>query len=325
MPTLEDMTLSAQEARCVRLACDFLSRRDGTTWGITPGPTLDSLYPNEPSPEVLVSDGRRDAAIEVKELHGSSNLIEHTASTMSLMRTMVPSCGGSYHVMPPSGLHLPIEKALRRRVAREIERVSPSLSVGESGVLLMPRQGYLVFRAHPSNRDVHCIHNDGRSLLEPLVSVVKGDLYLIDDRDPEHSFVTEQARSAFLSTLQTAYEEGRCSSADMLSWNEEWMIGKDGDDDDEVFFLTVTEAFDVASSVEECLDTILSKALAKFDSRRWASEHIIVLEVATSLMSPDRSLPVISEFEQELKGVVDLVLVVDDEEVHQAYPSEAEE
>ena len=62
------MALSEQEARCVEFALNFLSEHYGGCWTIEQ--YLDDLHPSEPTPEVIVSNGEKTAAVEVKRLRG---------------------------------------------------------------------------------------------------------------------------------------------------------------------------------------------------------------------------------------------------------------
>ena len=62
--------LSDQETHCVQLTCEYLSSSVGGSWKVQSYP--DELYPAEPTPEVIVTNGSVTAAIEVKRLTGDS-------------------------------------------------------------------------------------------------------------------------------------------------------------------------------------------------------------------------------------------------------------
>ncbi len=64
------MPLSDQETSCIEVASDHLSSILGGDWIAESYP--DELYPNEPTPEVIVASGSFRAAIEVKHLTGDS-------------------------------------------------------------------------------------------------------------------------------------------------------------------------------------------------------------------------------------------------------------
>jgi len=319
------MSLTPQEERCIRLACEALSVSQGGAWRIPDGPTLDDLNPHTPSPEVIVEadDGRR-AAIEVKRLTGDSGYRIYKESLLSLNRALVPSCGGYYFIAPPDDFRLPIDKPLRRQVARQIELVAPTLRADDKGVLRMEKSGYLVYSPNPSLCDAHCLHNGGRAIMQPLNQSIEGDLFLIDDGN-EHSFFTDVGKAQFLDVLRSAYASKKFGSTEVLTWYEEWQIIKidqPGEDrEDGVEIIAVTAARDVRASVQECLDTVIAGALSKFGGKRWANLHVVVLEVETILMTPERSLPVIGDYSAAELSDVDLMLLVHDDDVYQAYPA----
>ena len=64
------MSLSEQEKRCVEYTCQFLSSTLGGCWNVER--YLDGLNPTEPTPEVVVTNGKITAAIEVKRMIGDS-------------------------------------------------------------------------------------------------------------------------------------------------------------------------------------------------------------------------------------------------------------
>ena len=60
------MPLTEQEERCVNLACHYLSKHYGGNWSVQKN--LDDLKFQEPTPEVIVGNGTKTAAVEVKRL-----------------------------------------------------------------------------------------------------------------------------------------------------------------------------------------------------------------------------------------------------------------
>ena len=64
------MPLSKQESHCIKLACEHLSSKFGGSWTVER--LLDELYDEEPTPEVIVSNEKNTAAVEVKRLTGDS-------------------------------------------------------------------------------------------------------------------------------------------------------------------------------------------------------------------------------------------------------------
>ena len=99
------MPLSEQEQRCVGFTCRYLKEHYGGSWSIQK--YLDDLNLSEPTPEVVVSNGEKTAAVEVKRLTGDSTYQEHIASLLSNEKRLVPSCGGSYYLCPAVDFRLP--------------------------------------------------------------------------------------------------------------------------------------------------------------------------------------------------------------------------
>ena len=68
------MALTEQEIHCVTIANHYLSEKYGGEWAVERD--LDELFPAEPSPEVLTTNGTKTAAIEVKRLITDAAYIE---------------------------------------------------------------------------------------------------------------------------------------------------------------------------------------------------------------------------------------------------------
>lgn len=124
-----EVPLTDEETHCIELTCDYLATRLGGTWRVESN--LDDLFPTDPSPEVIVTNGRATAAIEVKRLTGDLIYQAYFESLLSNQRFLTPSCGGYYSLNPPVDFRLPMDHGLRRRVKKEIERLAPSLKPGE--------------------------------------------------------------------------------------------------------------------------------------------------------------------------------------------------
>ena len=58
------MPLSEQERRCIDFACRYLEEHYGGSWFIQQH--VDDLNLSEPTPEVIVGNSERTAAVEVK-------------------------------------------------------------------------------------------------------------------------------------------------------------------------------------------------------------------------------------------------------------------
>ena len=153
------MPLSGQESLCVQFTCDYLSSSIGGNWIIESYP--DALYPSEPTPEVIVSNGSVSAAIEVKRLTGDSMFQEYRESLLANQKYLVPSCCGYYTLKPPIDFRPTMAITLRKLVKQEIERVAPGLSCGGSGAIRIPRYGYIALISETGPSFVHCVHEGG--------------------------------------------------------------------------------------------------------------------------------------------------------------------
>jgi hypothetical protein len=318
------MPLSDQENLCVQFTCDYLSSSIGGYWVIESYP--DDLHPSEPTPEVIVSNGSVSAAIEVKRLTGDSMSQVYIESLLANQKYLVPSCGGYYTLNPPVDFRLPMAIPLRKLVKKEIERVAPSLNYGESGVIRVPRYGYIALISESGPSFIHCVHGGGpfSELLSPIAERVNGKFMLVDE-GLQHSFFTDEGRTAFHDAIVAACERRLEGDSSTFSWYEEWELTKLKEDDKEeedekggVWIITVTEARNMMESVAECVYTVLTNALRKF-VKRWADLHILALEKSTYAPGQFVTESIASLETDELKDV-DLILFIDDGKVIQCYP-----
>ena len=115
---------------------------------------IDELHPEEPTPEVIVTNEKDTAAIEVKRLMGDSVSQEYIKYHQYCLDFLVPSCGGHYTLTPPDDYHLPIDIKLLKHVKREIERVAPTLRAEQSGAVKILRSGHISL----ASRQKHLCH-----------------------------------------------------------------------------------------------------------------------------------------------------------------------
>ena len=321
-----EVPLSDEETRCIDLACHYLAAKLGGTWGVESN--LDHLFPTDPSPEVIVTNGRGTAAIEVKRLTGDSIYQAYLESLLSNQRFLMPSCGGYSSLNPPVDFRLPMDVSLRRHVKKEIERVAPTLDPGKSGVVLVARQGHISLTSESGPPHVMCYHYGPYSeLLRPLMERVAGKFMLVDDKGFQHSFFTDEGRAAFHDAVVDAFEKRVKGVASPFTWYEEWKLTRLEDagedtrgDRDGVWIIAVTEARDMRESVAECVYTVLDNALRKFAWKRWADHHVVVLEGSIAAPQPLVSEVVAALEPDELRDI-DLILLVDGHELIQCHPA----
>lgn len=312
------MPLTDQEQRCVDFACRYLEQNYGGSWSIKQ--YLDDQNPSEPTPEVILSNGEKTAAVEVKRLTGDSTQQEYLAALLSNNKYLVPSCGGHYYLSPPLGYRLPMEPHLRREVKEEIERVAPSLDPGQTGAIRIRREGQVSLISESGPPSISCLHSGPFSeLMLSLKEKITGS-YMIIDEGLEHSFVTEECSNEFEDAVSRACKNRLEGENAPFSWEEEWELIKteiEDEDRDGVWVIAVTDARLMLESVEECVHAVLEKAMQKFRKRRWADLQIVVLE--TSVSVPARlAAPAEETFNPSDKYLVDHILLVEGEDVNEA-------
>ena len=319
------MPLSDQETRCIERACDHLSSILGGPWTTESYP--DELYPNEPTPEVVVTSGRVRAAIEVKRLTGDSMYQAYKENLLSNQKFLKPLCGGYYTLIPSVDFRLPMDLTLRRHVKRKIERCAPAMKPGDASAVHIPRHGIISLISESGPPYVMCYHGGPLSeLLRPLMERIEGKFMLVDE-GLQHSFVTEDGRNAFYDAVVGAYERRVNGDATQFTWDEEWELRRlehddeeDEDDKDGVWIIAATEARHMRESVGECIDAVMDNALRKFDGRRWADYHVLALEA--SIHAPERLVTeVVAAFEPGELEDVDFILLIDGKKVVQCYPA----
>jgi len=317
------MPLSEQEEHCVESACEFLSSVFGGNWSIES--YLDELYPTEPTPEVVITNGEMTAAIEVKEMAGGSAQQEYRESLYSNERYLSPPCGGYYLLIPPVDLRLRMNNTLREQVKSEIARVAPTLKLDDKGVLLIPRSGHISLISENNPPWIHCSHGLGgySDLFRPLLDRIDGRFMLVGE-GLEHSFFTDEGRGAFYDAVVSACRRRLEGDASDFSWNEEWQIvrckeNEEGEGEkDGVWILTSTDAISVLHSIAENLQNVLDNALRKF-VKRWARLHILVLEEKVNAHTQFIRQTVAGLTPAELLNL-DYVLLIANGNVMQCYP-----
>ena len=312
--------LSEQEQHCVDFACRYLEEYYGGIWSIQQ--YLDDLNLSEPTPEVILGNGTKTAAIEVKRLTGDAMHQEYVASLLSNEKFLVPSCAGSYYLSPAMDFRLPMPADLRRLVKREIERVAPTLRPDQTGAIRIPRQGHVSLISESGPSLISCLHGGPYSdLMSRLREKIIGKFMLIDE-GLEHSFVTQECEAAFEEEVVDACARCLEGKTDPFNWYEEWELARiddEGGEDakDGVWIVATTDARSMQESVEECVHVVLVKAMQKFRQKRWADVQIIVLE--TSALAPaSLAAHAVETFEPSDRNLIDHFLLVDNEDVIEA-------
>lgn len=301
------MPLTPQEQASIEAVCTYLSQARGKPWVIKPGPTLDDLHPRESSPEVLLTDGTTDAAVEVKRL-GDDVIQPYAESILSLERSLAPSCGGYYTLVPCANLHFPLDSKLRRALRTEIARVAPVMQDGDERPIRIQRQALLVVRERDEGVILHCCHNAFPELQAAAARLTSAYGLLVDQDQMEHSFVTDEAREQFIEKIAAAARSGESQA---VTWDEEWPLTRHGGDDNGVSVLGTSGAFDVQGSIADSTERMVEQAAKKFQGKPWAPLQIIALDSTSPHITADRVRPALSTFDADELAGVDLILLVD--------------
>jgi len=314
------MPLTEQEKRCVNLACCYLSKHYGGNWSIQEN--LDDLELQEPTPEVIVGNGTKTAAVEVKLLIDFPYR-DYIAYLRSNEKHLKPPCGGSYYLCPALGFQLPMPADLRRLVKREIERVAPTLSPGQKGTIRIPRQGCISLIAESDPPVIFCLHGGPYSdIMSRIRERISGKFMLMDE-GLEHSFITQECKGAFEEAVVAACKGRLAGKTGPFDWYEEWDLtrieSEDGEDgEDGVWIIASTGAHSMQESVEECVHYSLENAIRKFrKTQRWADLHVVVLEA--SLGSPaSLAAGAVETFQPQDRGLINHFLIVEGDNVNEA-------
>jgi len=177
------MPLKEQEKKCVNLACSYLKEQYGGEWTLLHTP--DDQVLSVPTPDAIVGNGTRTAAVEVKRIidFAYRDLMSNVRSNEAFL---APPCGGFYYLNPPLDFGLPMSSPLRKLIRKEIERVAPTLNPGQKGAIRMPRQGHISMISSSGPPFIECLHLGPHSeLMSRIGKQVPGGFLLIDDRSPE--------------------------------------------------------------------------------------------------------------------------------------------
>lgn len=235
----------------MQAAISHLVSKYGGSWEVLPRATPDELYPSEPSPDTLLPNGDRTAAVEVKRLTGDDEWNNYRAYRRSLMRSLAPAAGGHWIVVPAIDFRYPMNLGTRRLLKHQIESLGDSMRPGDEGVVAIPREALISLTTPAGDGWVFCCHDSsGAELLSRTSKRVSGKFMLVDCGTCEHSFETDSGREAFVDEIVRACV-ARIAEGDAIArWNEEWKLIRGADGDGSVEVVAVTAARDVWERIE---------------------------------------------------------------------------
>ena len=273
------MAPTEQEERCAALLCEDLSGNAGGKWRVDEW--LDDLNTSEPTPDVVLTNGVDDIAIEIKQLTDGAALDCHDRETQSLYRKLAPKTGGEFELIPPSGIWRRFDPKLIRQLKSRIDNAAVQLKVGEPTEIEISRQATIRFCGEHALGRVNCSHTYDEVF--PLrLQGVDGLYFLQDDCGPRHKFITEDCRTAFFRKLEEICAEIRQKGQDAhseIQWTEEWELRKIRDTPhDTGGVLVVGMAADfLESAAIESVRKEIEKGKHKFEKRKWARRSAIAL------------------------------------------------
>jgi hypothetical protein len=314
------MALTDQEVHCIERACVALASLEGGAWRMVDGPALEDTVRDRPVPEVLVTNGTRTAAIEVKRLAGDDVFQAYREALVSLEKSLAPPSGGYFRLYPNLGFRLPMEQKLRKRIKAEVARLAIGMKPEETRFIKMPRQA-VVIRNRPDGNHVWCCHHSINDLLQGIGQRVQGTYFLSDLACPEHKFETDNAKADFCAGMISACAIAEGVGSATADWYDEWALNFMDPDENGVWVASATVGRDVRTAVEQCVDDMIQRGLGKFQER-WGDLHVLVLERFEAMMTTDRVRSVIQLYEAEDLKALDLMLMVEDGNVSQVWPLE---
>ncbi|MCY3567902.1 MAG: hypothetical protein OXH38_04705 [Chloroflexi bacterium] len=270
------MSPTEQERRCIDAVLSHLCRTTQTPWQVDDWP--DDRHPNEPSPDALLTDGREDLALEIKQLTDGDTFHDHENSLRSLHRRLTLDTPRNYVVIEQPFLVLPrdfewIGRTGIRRAARALE-----IDVGETAIVPVRRRSTVRFLDGSDLRLVVCQHQRSEEVTA-LSDRVDGCFLLEDAEQPEHQFLTERARLVFRRRLAQACWAARRDGEATIEWSEEWVLRRLRDSSEgmgKVSIVAPVAEFEEAAAIEGVRNAIHA-ARRKFDSRNWAQRSAVAL------------------------------------------------
>jgi len=298
------MALSDRERQCIEALCTYLSSQRGDTWHIA-DESLDAKYPNEPTPDAVISNGADTAAPEVKRLMGTEEDTQFQKERISLQRRLKPNRPGHYFLFVPPAWTLPWDRPFIRRIKAEIERLCRELVPGQKAYVRAPRKARLT-RVISEGGLVWCSH--GTDPVPGLSALVRG-VYVLHDRGPPHSFHTDETRDQFgqrllagIAIIDSGEEEA------WVEWEEEWELTFSESDTPRLYIVGFMRVFWVEPAAREEVRLRIGDANKKFH-RRWADRHAVILDngfIFAGLEEPCRAFGTLDP--EEYGGIDDVYL-----------------
>ncbi len=310
------MPPSEQEQRCADAICRHLRQTTGGGWRVVSW--LDDQYHDESSPDLLLTDGRVDIAIEIKQLTDGESFHTYDWTQQSLYRRLAPDTIGSYVLSPPVSIDLPLEPQLVEEVKARVAIAATELQIGGTVAVPILRRASVRFLNQSDDGVVICLHarsNDARAVSREVAGV-----YLFEDDGPDHQFLSPERRLAFHRALSQACEKSKHTERAEFEWFEEWELRR-GEDSVEgeggVLVIAAVAGFLEAAAIESVEKEIRS-AKKKFEAKKWAGLSAVALHAGEQQhqLSLSHFTSAIARLEAADVQPLDGVLLVKGEQVH---------
>ena len=150
------MSPSEQERCCADAILSHLCRNTQREWGVDAW--LDDLHPNEPSPDVLLTDGGEELAVDIKQVTDGEVFHDHVNSLRSLDRRLALDTARNYVVTQQPFLPLPRHYQWIRRAKIRNAAAALEISVGGTAIVPIRRRTTVRLLDQSEHRLVVCQH-----------------------------------------------------------------------------------------------------------------------------------------------------------------------
>ncbi len=305
------MSPTEQERRCASAVCRHLTDQTGRQW--QPARWLDRGRDSERSPDVLLSDGTNDIALEITRLTAGRRFDDHDNAQYSLYRRLAPAGAGNFTLFPPPLLGLPLDKKLEGFLKAPIEVATKDLPLGGWGTVLVPRRATVNY-IHPRNDiPIFCQHA-ASDHFDGFSNGIEGTFQLQDEGIPPHQFLTEERRQTFYDDLLRACLESKRIGQAPIEWHEEWKIYRSEDAEDGRGGVVVSAFVSdwVESAAIQSVDKAIGHAKEKFQTKRWGSRAAVALDAGEvrGHISPEAFEWAIDELDTYHVEPIDVVFLV---------------
>ncbi len=270
------MPSSRHERQCIQAICQHLQRTLGDGWEVDRW--LDDEYPNQRSPDVLLTDGSNSIAIEIKRLTDGDTFHEYEEALQSLYQGLAPDRDRNFTLLPPPSIRLPLGRALVRKLRPRVAAAASGLDADETATVSVPRQATVRYYPRSDGGFIHCSHarSDEFLAVSPEVS---GAYFVEEDDGPDHQFLSDESRAQFRQILIRACARSQQRGHAQMQWCEDWELQR-GQDSTEgkggVHVVAATADF-VESAAKRSVEKAVCSAKTKFGAVEWAGRTALAL------------------------------------------------